>query len=86
MTLNRKTATKYERFHEAKPCYAKHIRIWGEAGTVSMVKNGKVGNRGIPMIIIGYAKNHARDCYCMYNPNTRYVKEMSDITWLHHMY
>ena len=32
--LNRETATRYEHFHEAKPHYAKHLRIWGEAGTV----------------------------------------------------
>ena len=43
--LNGKTATRYEHFHEAKPCYAKHLRIWGEAGTVFMEKNGKGGNR-----------------------------------------
>ena len=30
MTLNGKRATRNEHFHEAKPCYAKQIRIWGE--------------------------------------------------------
>ena len=38
------------------------------------------------MIFIGYAKNHARNCYHMYNPNIGYVTEMRDITWLHRMY
>ena len=66
--LNGKTAMRYEHFHEAKPPYAKRLRTWREAGTVSMGKNGKVGNRGTPMIFISYAKNHAGDCYCMYNP------------------
>ena len=36
VTLNGKAAT-----HEAKPCYAMHLRIWGEAGTVSMRKMRK---------------------------------------------
>ena len=45
-------------------------------------KNRKVDNRETHMIFIGYANNNARDCYCMYNPNTRNVTEM----WLHHMY
>ena len=67
VTLNGKTA-RYKHFHETKPCYTKHLRIWGEAGTVFMRKNGKEGNRGTLMIFIGYAKNHARDCYHMYNP------------------
>ena len=83
VTLNRKTATKYEHFHETKQCYAKHLRIWGETGTVSRGKNGKVGNREIPMIFIGCSKNHSRDCYHMYNHTTEYITERRDITWLH---
>ena len=38
------------------------------------------------MIFIDYAKNHAGDHYCMYNPNPGHVTETRDITWLHHMY
>ena len=41
VTLNGEPATRYEHFHEAKPCYAKHLRIWGEAGTMSMGKKQK---------------------------------------------
>ena len=37
------------------------------------------------MIFVHYAKNDARDCYCMYNSDTGYVTEMQDIKWLHHM-
>ena len=50
VTLNGKTATRRKHFYEEKPCYVKHLRIWGEAGTVSTGKNRKVGNRGTPMI------------------------------------
>ena len=80
--LNGKAAIRYEDFHELKPCYAKHFRIWGEAGTVSTRKNRKIGNRETPLIFIDYAKNNAMDCYGMYNPTTWYVTEMRDITWL----
>ena len=38
VTLTCKTATRYKHFYEAKQCYAKHLRIWGEVGTVSMGK------------------------------------------------
>ena len=82
VTLNGMTATRYKHFIEAKPCFAKHLRIWREASTVS---TGKVET----MIFIGYAKNHARDCYCIYNPTTEFMTEMRDIrdiTWMHHMY
>ena len=41
VTLNGKAATKYKYFHEAKPHYARRLRIWGEAGTVSIGKIGK---------------------------------------------
>ena len=71
--LNGKTATRYGHYHEAKPHYANLLRICREAGTVSMGKTGKVGHRGTPMIFIHYAKNHARDCYCRYNPSTGYM-------------
>ena len=38
------------------------------------------------MIFIDYAKNHAGDCYCIYNPVTGYMTETRDIAWLHDMY
>ena len=70
VTLNGKTATRYKYFYKVKP--------WE--------KNRKVGIRGTPMIFIGYVKNHAGDCYHMYNPTTGYVTETRNIMWLHHMY
>ena len=74
---------KWKNSHQV---HALFRRQKGEAGTVSMGKNGKVGNRGMPMIFIGYAENHAGDCYHMYNPTKGYATEMRDITWPHHMY
>ena len=44
LSVKGKIATRYKHFYEAKPCYAKHLIIWGEANTVSMGKNRKVGN------------------------------------------
>ena len=54
VTLNGKTTTRHDHILEAKPCYAMHLRICREAGTVSMGKNGKVRNIVSPMIFIGY--------------------------------
>ena len=53
---------------------------------MSTGKNEKLGNGGIHVIFIGYAKNHAGNGYCMYNSTTEYVTETRDITWLHYMY
>ena len=50
------------------------------------VKNGKVGNRGTPTIFVNYAKNHAKDCFHMYNPINSYMTKTRDIMWLHCMY
>ena len=38
------------------------------------------------MSFVCYAKNHAGDCYHIYNPNIGYVTKKRDVTWLHHMY
>ena len=70
VTLNGRAATRYKYFHEVKSLYAKHLRIEEEAGTVSLGKNRKLENREIHMIFIGYAKNHAEDCYSINNPTT----------------
>ena len=51
VTLHGKTDTSYKPFNEEKPHNSKNLKIWGEAVTVSMGKNGKVG-RGIPMFLL----------------------------------
>ena len=82
MTLNGKKVTK--QFYEAKSCYAKHLRIRGEAGTVSMRNNRNVENRRINFL--NYAKRHAGHCFLMYNPTNGCMIETRDITWLHCIY
>ena len=62
------------------------LREWGEAGTVKIGKNGKVEDKGIPMIFIEYAKNHSSDCHGMYNPSTGMINQTHDITWFCCMY
>jgi hypothetical protein len=36
------------------PKFVKHLRTFGEAGIVKNIKDGKVGNRGITMMFVGY--------------------------------
>ena len=38
-------------------------QTFGEAGVVTGGKNGKLGDRGIPMVFVEYAQNHSHDCY-----------------------
>ena len=85
VTLNTKTATRYMHFHKQNHVI-QALKNMGRRWYSVYRKNGKGGNRGIPMVFIGDAKNHAGDCYHMYNLNTGYMTETRDITWLHHMY
>jgi len=81
-----KVLTRYEHFHGKYPWYAKALRTFGEAGTVKVGKHGKVGNRGEPMVFVGYADDHQDDCYRMWNPTTGRVVETRDIIWLCRMF
>ena len=80
--------TRYERMGLKNPKWAHPalIRTFGEAGVVKQGKNGKLGDRGTPMVFVGYANNHSHDCYRMYNPNTKKVSETRDVVWLHRMF
>jgi hypothetical protein len=62
------------------------MRTFGEAGVVTRGENGKLGDRGIPMVFVGYAENHSHDCYRMWNPVSNKITESCDVIWLHHMY
>ena len=86
LAINKDGKSRYELFHNNKPKYAMYLREWGEVGTVKTGKNGKVGDRAISMMFVGYAKNHSGDCYQMYNPETELISETRDVMWLHQMY
>ena len=49
------------------------MQTYGEAGVgcCDMWQDRKLGNKRIPMVFLGYAKNHSHYCYCMWNPASR---------------
>ena len=49
-------------------------------------KNGKVGDRGVPMMFVGYADDHSHDCMRMFNPATGKISETRDVIRMHRMY
>jgi hypothetical protein len=86
--IDGKTATKYEHWCGKNPEFAKHLRTWGEAGTVK-VKTGttpKLDDRGVQCMFVGYALNHAGDVYEMWDPKTKRVHVMRDVIWLKRMF
>ncbi len=70
VTWNGITKTRYEHAGFEIPKFVKYLRTFGEAGIVKNGKDGKVGDRGITMLFMGYADEHAGNCYRMYNPVT----------------
>ena len=71
---------KYEHAGFKIPKSVKYLR------TANNRKDGKVDNRGITMVFMGYADEHAGNCYRMYNPVTSRVNVTQCIIWLRSMY
>ncbi len=84
VTWNGITMTRYEHAGFKIPKFIKHLRTFNEAGTVKNRKDGKVGDREITMVFVGYANGHAGICYR--NPVMSQVCETRDIIWCGCMY
>jgi hypothetical protein len=72
ITIDGKEATRYEHWCGKNPDFTAHLRVWGEAGTVTIKSNmnTKVKDRGVHCMMVGYALNHAGDTYRMWDKNT----------------
>jgi hypothetical protein len=66
-TINGLTLTRYKHFCGKNPKFAQYLRTWSEAGTVKTKTKTtpKIADRGVQWMFIGYAKDHAGDCYQM---------------------
>jgi hypothetical protein len=88
ININGKEQSRYEHWGGALPAFAKHLRLWGEAGVVKLKKTGtpKVAPRGETCMFVGYAIDHPGDCYKMFDQKTMRVHTTRDIRWLNKMY
>jgi hypothetical protein len=88
ITLDGKTATRYEHFGDANPKFFKHLRTWGGAGLVTLKTKGtpKVGDRGIACMMVDYSINYTGDVYEMWNPTTNRIHTTRDVIWLRRMF
>ena len=82
VTVKGVTKTRYEHAELEIPGFVKCLRTFGEAGTVKNMKDGKVSDRGITMMFVGYAKGHSGNCYRMYNLVTLQICGSRDIIWM----
>ena len=83
-----RSATRYEHIWGKVPTFAKHLRVWGEAGTVEIKTktSPKLMDKGVHCFFVGYARDHPGDCYRMFDPKTGRVRESRDVTWLKRLY
>ncbi len=70
VTWKGETKTQYEHAGLEILKFVKYLRTYGEAGIVKDKKDGKVGNRGISMMFVGYSDGHAGCCFRMYDQVT----------------
>ena len=86
MTLDGVTKSRVEHYCGKISSFVSYLKTFGEDGTVTTGKDGKLGSRGVTMSFVGYADKHARDCYRMFNPHTRQISETRDVMFLRCMY
>ena len=73
-----------ELFFGKKPSFLKNLVEFGRIGYVTRrdVKiKGKLMERAIKCVMVGYARNHTGDTYRMYNPGTKRIILSRDVTW-----
>jgi hypothetical protein len=68
------------------PLWTKNLCTYGEAGTVKESRCGKVLDRGVTMMFIGYNQENPENCFRMFNPESGRVTLTRDIIWLGWMY
>jgi hypothetical protein len=56
--------------------------MFGEAGIVKNSKKGKVLNRGLTMMFVGYSEDHAENVFRMFNPETSMIAQSCNVIWL----
>jgi hypothetical protein len=60
--------------------------MFGEAGIVKDSKKGKVLNRGLTMMFVGYSEDHAKNVFRMYNPVASRIAQTLDAIWMCRMF
>ena len=69
------TKTRIELYSLEMLKFAKYLHTWGEAGTVESGKDGKLGDPGITIMMVGYVNHHEGDVYRRTNLETGRITE-----------
>ena len=86
--INSVKAPRCKHYYGCMPKWVKHLRTWGEVGTVTakLDMTPKLKDRGEQCMFIAYSMNHDGDVFRMYNPATKRVINTRDVIWMHRMY
>ena len=80
----------YKTFYKQDPKYSEFLRTFGEVGITADSSNKKTRSklepRGRECILIGYASDHAGDCYRFLNMKTNHIVLSRDVQWLGNMW
>ncbi len=49
-------------------------------------KKGKVLNRGLTMMFVGYSEDHSKNVFQMFNPETSRIAQSGNVIWLGRLY
>ena len=80
-TKNKESANKL--FFGKNPSFLNSMVEFGRVGSVTKRDKlkGKMEDRAVKCIMVGYGKNHSGDTYRLYNPSTRRIILSRDVTW-----
>ena len=78
----------YREFFKKDMPRAEEMKQFGEMGVLKTTKKirGKLENRGIPVMYLGRARDHAADTHRFLNLQTEMVLISRDVIWLNKVY
>ena len=87
---NESRFTSYELFYGVNPEWAYFLRTFGEIGIVQDGRlghiKGKLTNRGIPCMFIGYPEDHAPNVYQFLKLESETMILSRNVTWMNQSY
>ena len=80
--------TPHRIFYGQDPKFIDNLHIFGEMAVIkkSPKFQSKLNDKGIKVMFLGYARNHAGDVFCFLNMRTRKVVLSKDVIWLSQVY
>ncbi len=79
VTIGDVTKTCWEHAGYKNPAWTKNLCTFGKAGIVKDCKKGKVLDRGIIMMFVGYSEDHTANVFQMYCPETSRILQTQDV-------